>query len=106
MAGGVAAEHEWLVLRGPRAILVDLDETLLDNSGVLESVARTCEVVAGAVGSLDPHQLRQANRQIWRSYWPMMEPLCWLGRIDGFTVSREAWRQTLSACGCTDAGVV
>jgi len=32
------------------AAVVDLDETLLDNSGVPESVARTCHAVAAAFG--------------------------------------------------------
>jgi HAD superfamily hydrolase (TIGR01549 family) len=86
-------------------LLFDLDETLLDNRGVPAAVARTCEWVAAAVEGLDAQQLRRANTEVWLSYWPQVEESCWLGRMNGFSASREAWRQTLQACGCTDESV-
>lgn len=97
--------HQHHVVRRPRALLFDLDETLLDNSGIPESIARTCELVAALVSGLDPQQLRQANTDVWLHYWPTVEDLCWRGRMDGFQVSREAWRRSLRACGCADESV-
>ncbi|HYN97733.1 MAG TPA: HAD family hydrolase [Pilimelia sp.] len=92
--------------RRPSALLLDLDETLLDNSGIPEAVAATCDAVAAAVTGLDARHLRRANTDAWQSYWPHVERSCWLGQLDGFAASREAWRRTLHACGCTDEAVV
>jgi HAD superfamily hydrolase (TIGR01549 family) len=92
--------------RRPHALLLDLDETLLDNGGVPESIANTCDAVAAAFHGIDARQLRAANTDAWLSYWPQVEQSCWLGSMDGFAASREAWRRTLHACGCTDDVVV
>lgn len=94
------------VTTAPRALLVDLDQTLVDHSGVAASVAWTCEVVAAAVPGLDPARLRQANTEFWAEHWPRVEKECWLGRMDGFAIRREGWRRALAACGCADESVV
>lgn len=94
------------LLRRPRALLVDLDETLLDNSGIPDSVAKACDSVAAAFDGLDAGRLLEANTEAWRSYGPEVEQACWLGRMDGFSVSLEAWRRTLHAGGCTDESIV
>jgi HAD superfamily hydrolase (TIGR01549 family) len=92
--------------RRPRALLLDVDETLVDNSGIPASVAQACEVVAAAVEQLDPRQLLEANVEVWDAYWPEVEEQCWLGRMDGFAVSRETWSRALRSCACTDESVV
>ena len=81
----------------PLALLLDLDGTLLDNSGIPVAVSRTCDAVAARFGDLDAGQLRRANTEVWRDYWPRVETSYWLGQVDGFAVSREAWRRTLQA---------
>lgn len=93
-------------LRFPRALLLDLDDTLLDNSGIPGSVARACDAIAKAAPYLDSRQLLQVGIEAWSSYWPEVEESCWLGRMDGFAVSRETWRRTLYSCGCTDESIV
>jgi HAD superfamily hydrolase (TIGR01549 family) len=89
----------------PQALFFDLDDTLLDNSGIPQSVARTCDSIAGEF-DLDAADLLQTNAEVWREYWPTVEESCWLGRIDGFAVSLEAWRRTLRKCGCSDERAV
>jgi HAD superfamily hydrolase (TIGR01549 family) len=91
--------------RQPAAVLFDLDDTLLDNSGIAQSIARTCDSIAGEF-DLDAAELLGANGKVWRDYWPQVEESCWLGHIDGFAVSLEAWRRTLLACGCADEAIV
>jgi HAD superfamily hydrolase (TIGR01549 family) len=90
----------------PRALLLDLDGTLLDNSGIAGAVSRTCDALAARFGGLDAGQLRRANTEVWSDYWPRVETSYWLGQVDGFAVSREAWRRTLQACGYADESVV
>ena len=88
------------------ALLVDLDETLLDHGRMPAAIASTCDAVAAAYPGVDARRLRQANADAWLSYWPEVEQLCWLGGMDGFAVSREAWRRALLACGTSDEAVV
>lgn len=90
----------------PRALLVDLDGTLLDGSGVPESIARTCDSIVSTFAGFDARELQQRNGEVWAAYWPEVEQSCWLGETEGFAVSREAWRRTLQACGCVDEAVV
>jgi hypothetical protein len=94
------------VSTAPKALLVDLDQTLLDHSEVSASVARTCQVVAAAVPGLDPARLLEANTKARAEYWPQVEKECWLGRMDGAAASREWWRRALAACGCADEWIV
>jgi HAD superfamily hydrolase (TIGR01549 family) len=90
----------------PLALLLDLDGTLLDNSGIAGAVSRTCDALAARFGGLDAGQLRRANTEVWSDYWPRVETSYWLGQVDGFAVSREAWQRTLQACGYADESVV
>src|SRR6266511_3788322 len=72
-----------------RALLLDLDDTLLDNRGIPEAVRRACEEIAGAVGGIDPGELERTSTATWREVWSHVERSCWLGRLDGFAASRE-----------------
>jgi putative hydrolase of the HAD superfamily len=50
--------------------------------------------------------LLETNRDMWRAFWPTVEDSWRLGVLDGATVSLEAWRRTLRACGCADECLV
>lgn len=90
----------------PRAVLFDLDDTLLDNDRVRASLVHTCAWVATQIGDITGDDVRRANIDVWRVYWPQIEQPTWLGEVDGYAVNREAWRRTLAACGSTDPGLV
>lgn len=92
-------------LRLVQALFFDLDATLLDNSCFRESIIRTCEKIAINRPWLDATRLVEANGDIWRRYWPEVEDKWTLGALDGATVSLEAWRRTLQACGCNDESI-
>jgi len=93
-------------MKPPRALFLDLDSTLLDNRTFQTAITRTCSTIAAAKTGLDAVRLLKANREAWQAYWPGVEDQWTLGFLDGATVSREAWRRTLSACGCEDDSVV
>jgi HAD superfamily hydrolase (TIGR01549 family) len=94
------------VVKRPKALLLDFDDTLLDDSVVPESVARTCNAIAEAVAALDAEELLRANTTAWTSYWPEAEHRCWIGDLEIFDVSREVWRRALQTCGHNDASLV
>ena len=73
----------------PRALLLDLDDTLLDNSVIPGFIRRTCELVAEAYPTFGAVELLDANTKAWAEYWPEVERQCWLGGLDVATVSRE-----------------
>jgi HAD superfamily hydrolase (TIGR01549 family) len=85
-----------------RALSFDLDETLLDGSVLQESIVRTCEMIAANQPGLDAARLVKANAQIWQGYWQEVEEKWTLGALDTASLSLEAWRLTLGACGCGD----
>ncbi len=93
-------------LRRPGAVLVDLDGTLLDHGGQAAVVEEVCASVSRAYLGLDPRELLEANARAWTALWRKVEQLCWLGQMDGYAVSREAWRRALEECGCTQDLVV
>jgi FMN phosphatase YigB (HAD superfamily) len=93
-------------LKRPKAVLLDLDETLLDNSFVPASVKRACDAIAAVVRPLDPAELLTANTAAWNDYWPEVERLCWVGEMEVLDVSREVWRRALQSCGRDDPAFV
>ena len=94
------------LLRAPAAVLLDLDGTVLDNSGLADAAAQACALVSGALGGVDPERLLAANTEAWAQVWHEVEDACWLGQMDGYAASREAWRRALEACGCNGAPAV
>jgi putative hydrolase of the HAD superfamily len=86
----------------PRALLFDLDDTLLDWSGMGAAVARTAEFVAAARPGLDAAMLAAANAAVWTTFWPEVELDWMLGKRESPWVQREAWRRSLLACGVDD----
>jgi phosphoglycolate phosphatase-like HAD superfamily hydrolase len=92
-------------MKNPRSIFFDLDGTLLDGSGLRQSIARTCARIADGRPDLDATVLVEANGNVWQSYWPEVEASWNLGGMSGASVSLEVWRSTLRACGCSDESV-
>jgi 2-haloalkanoic acid dehalogenase type II len=90
----------------PRALLVDLNDTLEDDSVIPEFIKRVCELVAAADPRLDAAALFDANAKVWDEYWPQIEQDHWLGRTDMATTSREAWRRALRTLGVDDESIV
>ncbi|MCZ7570369.1 MAG: HAD family hydrolase [Ardenticatenaceae bacterium] len=88
-----------------QALFFDLDETLLDGSCFQESIVRTCGKIAASQPGLDAARLVEANRKVWRGYWPEIKDKWMLGALDGASVSLQAWRLTLRACGCNDESI-
>lgn len=88
-----------------QALFFDLDGTLLDGSGHQEAILRTCRTIASAQPGLDADRLLVANGEVWRRYWPEVADKWTLGILDGASVSLEAWRRTLRACGCNDDSI-
>ena len=86
----------------PRALLFDLDGTLLDSGGLEEAVAHACSDVVAAVPGLDANRLSAANAVVFGSYWQEIEQDWTLGVLDGATVSREVWQRTLYICDIHD----
>jgi HAD superfamily hydrolase (TIGR01549 family) len=93
-------------LHRPKAVLVDLDGTLLDHGGQATAVEEVCASVARAHLGLNPRELLEANARAWTALWREVEQLCWLGQMDGYAASREAWRRALEECRCTQDLVV
>jgi putative hydrolase of the HAD superfamily len=88
-----------------KALFFDLNDTLLDDSGIQEAIPRTCDEIAAVRPGLDPARLLQANGEAWRAYWAEVEDKWTLGVLDGATVSLEVWSRALRACGCDDVSL-
>ena len=89
-----------------KALFLDFDGTLLDGSGQREAIRATCCEIASAHSDLDAARLREANGDAWTHYWSTVAHRWTLGSLDGASVSHEAWRRTLRACGCDDPAIV
>jgi putative hydrolase of the HAD superfamily len=93
-------------LRPPRGLLLDLDETLFDNSFVPLATQPACEAVASSVPSIDQATLTAAFKTASDEYWPEVGPRTLTGELDALDISREVWRRALGVCGCDDARIV
>jgi FMN phosphatase YigB (HAD superfamily) len=93
-------------IRNVGALLLDLDETLLDNAHFHASVVRTCEAVAEREPTLTVRTLLDANYAAFADYFHEIEPLWTLGRLSGADVSRESWRRAFAALDIRDAALL
>lgn len=84
------------------ALLLDLDDTLLDGSLFPRSVARTCEELSSLRTGLEAKQLQEANHAVFRTYGQESHGAWTLGKLSGAELAVEAWRRTLQACGYSD----
>lgn len=83
----------------PRALLLDLDATLLDNGDAQVPVRRTCEILATLRPELDADVLQRVNNEAWAEYAPGIADLWQRGGIDGASVSLETWHRALALLG-------
>ena len=84
------------------ALLLDLDDTLLDGSFFPQSIARTCEELALLRPGLEAERLQKANHAVFRTRGPESHDAWTLGRLSGAELAVETWRRTLQACGNQD----
>ncbi len=93
------------MLPPPKAICLDLDDTLLDGSQFMLSVERTCAALASRLG-LEPGRVLASNQSVWGGYWLDVEEAWTLGEISGESLTRETWRQTLANLDLRDESLV
>ena len=86
----------------PRALIFDLDDTLLDWSGMSVAIARTAGMVGRVRPDVDAARLEAANLAVWTAYWPEIESDWMLGLRESRAVQLEAWRRALELCGIDD----
>ena len=81
--------------RPVRALLLDLDGTLLADGWYSDTLVQASREVAATHPGLDAARLAEANGSAWDAYWPRIEERWTLGKLDGASVRLEAWRRTL-----------
>jgi HAD superfamily hydrolase (TIGR01549 family) len=86
----------------PKALLLDLDGTLLDGGYLDEAAIKTCDYIVAAHPGLDRDTVLAANAATFANYWPEIEDEWTLGRLTGAEVSLEVWRRTLRVCHVDD----
>ncbi len=89
-------------MQTPAAILIDLNDTILDSRDLRSAVQRTCADLVLAGYHPDADALRAANAEVWARLWPVSEPDWAVGRLTGAALREAAWRATLRKCGCED----
>lgn len=103
--GGEHVRNE-STIRRIRAVLFDLDDTLLDGASFARSIVLTCEHITERVPHLDVARLQQANATAFQQYWPEIARAWTHGYVSGRDVTLETWRRTLEECGCDDDDLV
>ena len=85
----------------PRAILLDLDDTLIDGSGVISATVAMCEVFTARHPEfrLDPMRLAQANGASWERSWKDHEGQWVRGELDDLGLSTIVWTRALRELG-------
>lgn len=89
--------------RLPDAVFLDLDDTILDDSGsVVASWRDACAEAARRNPSLDPERLYEVNRE-YADWWWSDPSRHREGRLNLRQSSREILTEALRRCGCDDA---
>jgi HAD superfamily hydrolase (TIGR01509 family) len=81
------------------AISFDLNDTLVDVSGIRDAVLRTCNQLARLHPNFNAARLPKAIREVRQTYWPDVERDWTLGGLSGEAVGLEDWRRTFLSCG-------
>lgn len=89
-----------------KAVLFDLDDTLLDGESFARSIVQTCERIAQRMPGLDANRLWKANAAVFQDYWPQIAHQWTHGLLTGRDVTLETWRRTLLSCDCDDEELV
>lgn len=88
------------------AVLLDLDGTLLDGSGLPAAMRTTGERLALLTPGLDPERFVEAHTAAWQELWPEVEDEWMLGHRAGRSIERRAWAAALHRCGLDDPRLV
>jgi putative hydrolase of the HAD superfamily len=88
------------------AVLLDLDGTLLDGSGLPAALRTTGERLAELAPGLDPDRFAAAHTSTWQELWPEVEDEWMLGVDAGPRIERRAWADALARCGVHDPALV
>jgi putative hydrolase of the HAD superfamily len=88
-----------------RALLLDLDGTLLDDSTVETGVLAACVALAEHAG-IASERLLAANDAIWPGLWAEVGDPWMRGRMTGREVAHESWRRTLREVGLDDGELI
>ncbi len=88
----------------PRAVLLDLDETLIDGSGLATSTVAVSAAFAARHPELrlDPMTLAQTNGIAWERSWAEHEPRWVRGELDDLGLSTAVWTTALTELGVPD----
>ena len=89
-----------------RALLLDLDGTLLDGRLHSQSIVGTCEKLSLIRPGLNSKQLHAANSEVFSRYGAERVDAWELGRLSGAELSHEIWRRALLVCGFEDNSLV
>lgn len=90
----------------PKLVCFDLDDTLLDGSGLGQTIEETCVEVARRYPDVDAKALLKANGLTWPQVLAETHPDWMLGRLTGKEQSLDVWRRSLTLCGITDEAIV
>jgi putative hydrolase of the HAD superfamily len=88
------------------AVLLDLDGTLLDGSGLPAALRATGERLAAIAPALDPDRFVAAHTAAWQELWPEVEDEWMLGLGAGPRIERRAWALALARCGIDDPDLI
>jgi len=89
-----------------RAVLLDLDGTLLDGSGLPAALRGTAVRLRELAPGLDPDAFVAAHTAAWAELWPEVEDEWMLGEGAGRDIERRVWAEALTRCGLPDPGLV
>ncbi|MEM7798907.1 MAG: HAD family hydrolase, partial [Chloroflexota bacterium] len=78
------------------------DVTLLEGSGLYQSIVDTCQKVSETYPQVDQQQLLNAAHSAWPKAWQETKIPWQTGLLSGKEQSFEAWRQTLLTYGLDD----
>lgn len=87
-------------------VLLDLDGTLLDGSGLPAAMRAACDAVVAGLPAVSAEDLVAANTAAWQRLWPDVEDDYMLGGRPGDDIGEEVWRESLAACGVHDGAVL
>lgn len=77
------------------ALLLDLDETLIDGAGLVAGTLAACELLAVDLGT-DPGELAAEANAAFGRLWPEREQDWILGRIDDLELTSAVWAELLT----------
>ncbi len=88
----------------PGAVLLDVDETLIDGSGLVTSTVAVSREFAARHPELglDPARLAHANGAAWQRNWIAHESAWIRGQLDDLGLSTMVWSDALRSLGVSD----